>query len=30
LTQAEIAQTSAKYDYESQISALRFQEGVLP
>lgn len=30
LTQAEIAQTSAKYDYESQVSALRYQEGVLP
>lgn len=30
LTQAEIEQTSAKYDYESQISALRYQEGLLP
>lgn len=30
LTQAEIEQTSAKYDYESQISALHYQEGLLP
>ncbi|MGH9724470.1 MAG: TolC family protein [Candidatus Acidiferrales bacterium] len=30
LTQAKIEQASAKYDYESQISALRYQEGLLP
>jgi outer membrane protein len=28
-TQAEIAQTSAKYDYEAQISALNYQTGAL-
>jgi len=29
LTEAEIAQASAKYDYEAQVSALNFQTGAL-